>query len=256
MVTRSGTSPQQDVCVVYCRVSSAKQATEDKGSLDDQERNGLAKARALGLRVLRVVKDPESAWVLDKRTKFQKVLDEARAGKFGVLVVDRMNRFARSEDLGEYFQVMTELKQAGVRPVFADKDYEASSTGQLLMTMDAWQSAMEQTNRRKQSLVGKRKRVNELGRPLPGSWALYGYRWLDLAKKTQMEKEPGESQRVVDRIWDYFLNGGHPTLYTMAKMLNDNGGEDATRVRRNHASEECGCIRPALERPDDTRHSP
>lgn len=223
MAIRSKISPAHDVCVVYCRVSSEKQAREDKGSLDDQERNGLAKAHALGLHVLYTVKDPESAWVLDKRTKFQKVLDDARAGKFEVLVVDRMNRFTRSEDLGEYMEVMTALKLAGVRPVFADKEYEDSPTGQLLMTMDAYVSAMEQGNRRKQSLVGKRKRVNELQRPIPGSWALYGYKWVDDKTKVALEKDPGESQRVVDDIWRYFLHGERPTLYSMANILNSNG---------------------------------
>jgi len=93
--------PTTEWCVPYCRVSSDHQAAEEKGSLDQQERDGLAKAKAAGLAVLYVVKGAESAWVLDKRSKFQAVLADAKAGKFSVLVVDRMNRFTRSEDLGE-----------------------------------------------------------------------------------------------------------------------------------------------------------
>jgi DNA invertase Pin-like site-specific DNA recombinase len=102
MRTHTKTSTAPETCVVYCRVSSDRQAAEEKGSLDAQERAGLAKAQAEGLRVLYVVKDAESASVLDKRSQFQVVLNDAKAGKFGVLVVDRMNRCTRSEDLGEY----------------------------------------------------------------------------------------------------------------------------------------------------------
>jgi DNA invertase Pin-like site-specific DNA recombinase len=85
---KTSTTPVSTVCVIYCRVSSKAQATEDKTSLDAQEQNGLRKAAELGLRVLYVVKDAESAWVLDKRSKFQQVLTDARAGRFHVLIGD------------------------------------------------------------------------------------------------------------------------------------------------------------------------
>ncbi|HEY7343452.1 MAG TPA: recombinase family protein [Ktedonobacterales bacterium] len=208
-----------NVCVVYCRVSSDKQAREEKGSLDAQERNGLAKAQELRLQVLYVVKDAESAWILDKRTKFQNVLEDARAGKFSVLIVDRMNRFTRSEDMGEYMQVMTELRRAGISLKFADREYEDTKTGQLMQFLDAYVSAGEQEARRKQSLQGKRNKVMQLGRPNPGSWPLYGYVWVD-DKKTCLDFDPGQSQQIVRRIWHHFLTADHPTLAGMAKTLN------------------------------------
>jgi Resolvase, N terminal domain/Recombinase/Recombinase zinc beta ribbon domain len=220
--TSNGLDLTGQICVVYCRVSSDRQAAEGKGSLDAQERNGLARAKALGLRVLYVVKDAESAWILDKRSKFHEVLNDAKAGKFSVMIVDRMNRFTRSEDLGEYMQVMTELRAAGVRLVFADKHYEESKTGQLQQFLDAYVSAGEQEARRNQSLVGKRNKVFQLHRPNPGSWPLYGYRWTD-ATKTQLEFDPGESGVIVRRIWHQFLYGDHPTLAGIAKQLNRDG---------------------------------
>lgn len=206
-------------CIVYCRVSSDRQAKEDKGSLDAQERHGLAKAAEMGLRVLYVVKDAESAAILDKRSKFQAVLNDAKAGKFGVMIVDRMNRFTRSEDLDEYLVVMAQLREAGVRPVFVDKAYEDSRTGQLQRFIDAYVSAGEQDARRKQSLQGKRNKVHNLHRPNPGSWAPYGYVWADAAK-TRLAFDPGESQAITRRIWNYFLHGSHPTLAGCAKALN------------------------------------
>ncbi len=217
--TAATTSTAADTCEVYCRVSSDRQAGEDKGSLDAQEANGLRKAAALGLRVLYIVKDAESAAILDKRSKFQAVLNDAKAGKFSVMIADRMDRFSRSEDLSEFMAVMVELRKAGVSVVFADKDYGDGRTAQLMQFLDAYVSAGEQDARRKQSLQGKRNKVLTHRRPNPGSWPLYGYIWTDSAK-TQLDFDPGESQAVVRRIWRYFLHGAHPTLSGCAKMLN------------------------------------
>jgi site-specific DNA recombinase len=214
--------PAADVCVVYCRVSSEKQATEDKGSLDAQERTGLAKATELGLRVLYVVKDAESAWVLDKRSKFQAVLNDAKAGKFSTMIVDRMNRFTRAEDLGEYMQVMTELRGAGVRLVFSQRDYDNTPTGQFQQMVDAYVSAQEQANRRAQSLTGKRTRAHTHHQPIPGARAPYGYTWTD-DRKTQLAKSGDEAQGTVERIWSYFLHGEHPTLRKLAHTLTAEG---------------------------------
>jgi DNA invertase Pin-like site-specific DNA recombinase len=214
--------PTTEWCVPYCRVSSDRQAAEEKGSLDQQERDGLAKAKAAGLAVLYVVKDAESAWVLDKRSKFQAVLADAKAGKFSVLIVDRMNRFTRSEDLGEYMSVMAALREAGVRVLFSSREYEESPTGQLLQTVDAYVSGQEQANRRKQALVGKRTRVRTRHQPNPGSWSRYGYVWTN-EKKTLADFDPGDAQAIVRRIWGHFLTGEHPTLSGTAKRLSREG---------------------------------
>jgi DNA invertase Pin-like site-specific DNA recombinase len=214
------------LAVVYCRVSSDKQATEDKGSLDDQEASCRAKAQELGLQVLYTVKDAESAWILEKRSKFQAILDDARAGKFGVLIVDRMNRFTRGDDTSDFTDVMTDLRRAGVTPIFAQRDYDRdprtgklTRVGAFMQFADAYASSQEQANRISQALVGKRTRARRDGHPLPGSWAKYGYRWVD-ARKTQMDKDDGQSQRIVERIWAYFLHEQHATLSGMAKQLN------------------------------------
>jgi site-specific DNA recombinase len=216
------TTPTTEWCVPYCRVSSEKQAAEERGSLDQQERDALETARKAGLRVLYVVKDAESAWVLDKRSKFQEVLRDAKAGKFSVLIVDRMNRLTRSEDLGEYMSVMAALREAGVRVLFSSREYDASPIGQFMQFADAYVSGQEQANRRKQALVGKRTRAHARHQPIPGSWPRYGYVWVD-EKKTQMAFDPGGAQAVVRRIWAHFLTGEHPTLSGTAKQLSQEG---------------------------------
>ena len=226
----------EQVCILYCRVSSDKQAREAKGSLDDQEKRCRTKAAELGLTVLRVQRDSESAWILEKRSQFQTVLRDARAGKFAYLVVDRMNRLTRSEDLGDYMAVRVALRQAGVEVVFAEKDYGSGAASQLMQYLDAYVSAGEQANRRKQSMSGKRTRVLTHKRPLPGSWSPYGYRWLDAAKTradfdVDADGNPSESARVIRRIWHYFLYDEAPTLAGLAKTFN----RESVRTPRQYA---------------------
>ena len=218
----TSTSAATEVAVVYCRVSSDRQAAEDRDSLNQQERDGLETARTHALPVLYTVKSAESAWVLEKRSRFQAVLDDAKAARFQVLIVDRMNRLTRSEDLGEYFQVRTELREAGVRVLFSSREYEQSGTGQLLQAVDAYVSGQEQENRRKQAMVGKRARVQRHGHPIPSGWPRYGYIWDD-AQKTRLAFDPGDSQIIMRRIWDHFLYADSPTLAGLAKRLNREG---------------------------------
>jgi DNA invertase Pin-like site-specific DNA recombinase len=223
MAAKKREAPARDVCVIYCRVSSKQQAAEDKSRLDVQEQQGLAKAKELGLQVLYVVKDAESAWVLDKRSKFQQVLTDAKAGKFSVMIVDCMDRFTRSEDLSEYMQVMTELAQAGVEPIFTQRTYERTPTGQLQQFLDAYVSGQEQASRRRRSLIGKRGRVQRDKRPIPGHKAPYGYRWVrapdSQPKKTRLEKADDQSREIVERIWRYFLTDEAPTVRSLAMRL-------------------------------------
>lgn len=215
------TPPPADVCVIYCRVSSPKQAAEDKASLDEQERHGRAKAAELGLRILYVQRDAESAWVLEARSKFAQVLADAQAKRFGVLIVDRMNRFTRAEDIGDYFTVQNRLDDLGIRVIFSTRTYEDSPTGQLQKAIDAYVSGQEQYNRRMQSMQGKRHRV-ALGRPMPGGNPLYGYQWAD-PKKTRLIIDPGPAQEIVRRIWRTYLHADHPTLRGIAMTLNNEG---------------------------------
>jgi DNA invertase Pin-like site-specific DNA recombinase len=177
-----------------------------------------AKAREQGKRILYVARHAESASILEKRSGFQQVLADARAGKFGCLIVDRMNRFSRSEDLSEPLQVLRDLKLLGVQVIFATRNYDDGPMGQMQQTLDAYASATEQENRRKASLDGKRGRAQRHHQPLPGARAPYGYVWAD-HEKTRLDFDP-QVQAVVARIWTTFLDGTTTaTLRGMARQL-------------------------------------
>jgi DNA invertase Pin-like site-specific DNA recombinase len=214
-----------DLAVIYCRVSSDRQAADDKTSLDDQERRGRETATRLGVHVLYVARHAESAWMLDKRSQFQGILVDARAGKFSVLIVDRMDRFSRSEDLSDPLLVLRELKDLGIRVEFSDRQYSQDVVGQMMMLFEMGMSAREQQERRKASRNGKIGRAR-LGLPLPTRRPPYGYVWADPERKTQLVKDPGEASAVVERIWQYFLHytpttdRPRPTVRNLRTLLN------------------------------------
>jgi site-specific DNA recombinase len=109
---RNGTT-EQIRCVLYLRVSSRKQL--DGVSLEDQEHLGRAKAVRQGWRVTRVyVESGRSAFTekLDKRVAFQEMLADARRGQFDVVLVYKLNRFARNVPI--QYQAAAELESCGV----------------------------------------------------------------------------------------------------------------------------------------------
>jgi DNA invertase Pin-like site-specific DNA recombinase len=230
MTSKANATPPQDVCVVYCRVSSDRQAQEGKTSLDDQERRGCEMAARLKLSILYVARHAESAWVLDKRSQFQDILADARAGKFGVLIVDRMNRFSRSEDLSEPMLVLHQLRDLGIRVEFCDRQYTQDVVGQMMMLFELGMSARDQEQRRKASRAGKVGRVIKNHHPIPTRRPLYGYVWKPTRdgemKKTELLKDPGSAQDIADRIWHYFLHytptheRPRPTVRAIKMILN------------------------------------
>jgi hypothetical protein len=201
--------------------------------------------------VLYVARHAESAWLLDKRSQFQSILADAQAGKFGVLIVDRMNRFSRSEDLSDPILVMRHLRDAGVRVSFSDKEYGDGMLGQMQQFLELFASGTEQKSRREASYWGRVGRVKK-GYPIPTRRASYGYIWkpaLDgQPKKTELMQDPGAAQAVVKRIWQYFLHytptlaHPRPTLHGLKTLLNTelvppptvyHNVADHTHTRRN-----------------------
>lgn len=79
---------------IYTRVSS-KELQAEGYSLDAQEAacRGLAESR--GWEVKEVFTDTESARTTD-RARFKEMLHQARAGRFDVLIVHKLDRFSRS----------------------------------------------------------------------------------------------------------------------------------------------------------------
>lgn len=120
------------------RVSDARQADEDRFSVDAQRRVLSDRCRREGWTpVAEYVGEGESAFTnqISKRRTIQQMLDDARAGRFHVLLVHDLSRFARDEELGH--AVFNILDGCGVRLVNASSDIDYSTAeGRMMLSID------------------------------------------------------------------------------------------------------------------------
>src|SRR6266508_6142908 len=122
-------------CVLYLRVSSPKQV---KGvSLEDQEQHGRAHAARMGWTLTRSYIEPgRSAFTEDltKRVALQELLADARQRRFDVVLVFKLNRFARN--VPAQYAVAAELERYGVAIVSATEAFERkTAAGKLTFGM-------------------------------------------------------------------------------------------------------------------------
>jgi hypothetical protein len=124
----------------------------------------------------------------------------------------------------DFFTLYGRLDKAKVEFHTAVEKFDPSDEGLMLAGMRAWMAKKENSDRVRRTMNSKRGRVQG-GKPLPGSYPIYGYEWVDPVEKTMLRLADSDSEpyRTMRRIWDYFLHDTRPTLYRMAVTLNDEG---------------------------------
>jgi DNA invertase Pin-like site-specific DNA recombinase len=112
--------------------------------------------------------------VFDRRPAFQKLLADAKAGLFSVIVVDEWSRLSRQEPIEFIAKVVKPLKDAGVTlDCVAEGPQRWDDLAQLvLMVVRAEKSQAESVIRSYRTLTGMKRAADE-GRLLGGK--LYGY---------------------------------------------------------------------------------
>jgi site-specific DNA recombinase len=120
---------------LYLRVSSPRQ--KDGVSLDDQETICRAYADRQGWRTVAVYSEPgRSAFTerMEKRIAFQQMLNDARARHFDVVLVYKMNRFARKVLI--QYQAAAELERCKVKIASATEPIDRkTASGRLTFGM-------------------------------------------------------------------------------------------------------------------------
>ncbi len=128
-----GSSPKR--AAIYVRVSSDEQV--DGYSLDAQRRAAIHHCDAQGWTVIREFRDEGKSARTDdlkKRPQFSAMLEDADQGLFDVVVVHKLDRFARNRSVA--FQAFNRLGKASVGFVSIAENMDYSSpAGQLMLTM-------------------------------------------------------------------------------------------------------------------------
>lgn len=122
----------------YCRVSTAGQDEEEKTSLQTQRKAIANFAKAYGWHVGTVYEDIESGYK-EKRTNYQRMKDDAKAGRFSKIIFLDWTRFGRNAR--ETLNAHAEFKTLSVSLVCIHGNVDtASAEGELFMTQMAyWQ---------------------------------------------------------------------------------------------------------------------
>ena len=200
----------------YVRVSTTAQVQEGE-SLATQRDSITAYCKAYGLELVTIYADEGiSGASTEKRPEFLQLLNDAKASKFGCLVIHSLSRFGRNarELLNNY----DELESHGVKLIFLKESIDTSTPyGRLLRTVMAAFSELER------DMIRERTSENRLAKWRRGGTfvgkAAYGYRWNKDRKA--VEVNPVEA-KIYRHIVDLYLYEGLSDL-NIALRLKDEG---------------------------------
>ncbi|MEI6079719.1 MAG: recombinase family protein [bacterium] len=146
---------------LYLRVSTLSQSTEL------QSKDLLKYIEQRGWSVAGIYEDKASGVSEDKRPQFKKLLEDARLGKFDIVVCHRLDRLSRSlKDLVNTLQFLAEHNVEFVS--FKDNIDLTTATGRLMMNIIASMAEFEASlikERVRAGLILAKQKGKILGRP-------------------------------------------------------------------------------------------
>ena len=158
--------------VLYARVSTESQATDDKTSLAEQLLALRRYADANGYDTVDEIAEEMSGRKQDTEG-LERIRDLADSGKVEAVLVHKWNRLARTVARFESF--MLEMKLAGVDVVSLDGQSNATATGRMFNRMMAVFSEYQRDDLVATMQQGKVGRARNKGKIVPGRYAPYGF---------------------------------------------------------------------------------
>jgi site-specific DNA recombinase len=210
--------PKSDTVRVaaYCRVSVAERGEKQFTSITAQRealRSYVASQHGLGWRAVdETYEDDGISGATVERPGFQRMLADARAGKFDLLAVVRFDRLSRSQL--DFLRTVEELDQLGVKFVSTSQSFDTSTPmGKCMLGVVSAFAQLERaviSERTKDKMgAARRKGMWTGGRPV------LGYNVVD----KKLVVDPDEAA-VVRRIFDLYLElGGVIAVVEELKLL-------------------------------------
>jgi len=188
---------------IYTRVSTEKQA--EKYSLAAQRRILREHAALHGYEVVEEYEDAGiSGETIEARPAFVKLLKDADAGKFDLLLTIDTDRLSRSMDLRTWAEILDTLRRGGVKiatptQILDPEDVEDVFLTNLFGILAAREKAKILVRMRR----GMEQAVRE-GRRMGCSRDPYGYRYDRNLRKLVLEPEEA---KLVRRVFELYLDG-------------------------------------------------
>ena len=163
-----------------------------------------------------------------KREGFNRMIEDALAGKIDLILTKSVSRFARNTV--DSLTTVRKLKDKGVEVYFEKENiYTLDSKGELLITIMSSLAQEEARSISENTSWGRRKAFSD------GKYSLAYSSFLGYDKGLNGELVVNEKQAViVRRIYDDFLSGLTP--YTIAKRLTEEGIETPAHKKVWHQS--------------------
>ena len=215
---------------IYCRLSeedrNKQTETDDSGSIQNQKAMLMQYAIEQGWELFRIYSDDDYAGADRRRPEFNRLLQDAEARKFDIVLCKTQSRFTRELELVEKY-IHGLFPIWGIRFISIVDNADTANKGnkksrQINGLVNEWYLEDMSDNIRS---VLKNRRENGFH---IGAFALYGY-----------EKDPDqkghliideEAAAVVREVFTLFSQGYGKT--TIARILNDRGIPNPTEYKR------------------------
>ncbi len=153
-----------DKAALWLRVSSGGQHAEN------QQPDLEAWAARRGTEIVKVYEISESAWKGAHQKALTEVYQDARAGRFQILLVWALDRLSR-EGVAATLEIVARLGRSGVRVLSLQESWTEvdGPMQELLLSIVAWVARMESNRRSERTKAGLARAVAEgkqLGRPV------------------------------------------------------------------------------------------
>lgn len=185
----------------YCRVSTETDVQES--SIENQRAHYeelIRKNPAYELAA--IYHDQGISGFKEDRPGFQKMMEDARAGKIDLIITKSITRFARNTDT--ILKATRELKGLGIGVFFELQDINTmTQAGELLMTVYSAFAQGESDNYRELALIDRHRRFEE-GRPRYELDKAFGYKKGE--KEGTFEIVPEEA-KVIKQIYKWVRDG-------------------------------------------------
>lgn len=186
--------------LIYCRVSTADQASENRTSMEEQERIGRGFAMAKGFTQFdtAIFSDPgvSANIALRDRPAGKQMLEAAKSGDtIFAAKFDRLFRSARDAlNMAEIF------KEKGIKLVlfnFGTEPVNGNGIGEFFFTIIAAVAQLERTLIKERMIDGKKAKIAKGGHA--GGKAPYGFRIVGHGRDARLERDEDE-QKVIAQV--------------------------------------------------------
>ena len=217
---------------IYCRLSeedrNKKKETDDSNSIRNQKAMLLEYSIQQGWEVYHIYSDDNYTGADRNRPEFNRMLEDAQAHQFDIILCKSQSRFTRELELVEKY-IHGLFPIWGIRFVSLIDNADTANKGnkksrQINGLVNEWYLE-EMSENIRAVLANRRKNGFHIG-----AFALYGYK-KDPAQKGHLMIDE-EAAAIVREVFTLFSQGVGKTA--IARMLNDRGIPNPTEYKRLH----------------------